>query len=119
MPVADVDEKHQITGTFCVNILGEFLPVQLIYSDVTDRCHPKVKFPGSFHITQSSNHCSNRLYCYRLKNIVIYCYLKKRIFTYLEKKHNDLKLEKIAKESLIFDVFKGQSTSGKSVTPKE
>ena len=35
-PIANVDYKHQITGTFCVNISGEFLPIQLIYSGVTE-----------------------------------------------------------------------------------
>ena len=44
VPIANVDDKRQITGTFSVNISGEFLPFQLIYSGVTDRCHPKVKF---------------------------------------------------------------------------
>ena len=38
---------------------GDFLPVQLIYGGVTDKCHPKIKFPKSFHITHSQNHWSN------------------------------------------------------------
>ena len=45
VPIANVDDNRQITGTFCVNISGEFLPIQLIYTGVTDRCHSKVKFP--------------------------------------------------------------------------
>ena len=53
IPIANVDDKRQITATFCVNIVGDFLPVQLIYGGVTDKCHPKVKFPESFHITPS------------------------------------------------------------------
>ena len=51
--IANVDDKRQITATVCVNIIGDFLPVQLIYEGVTD---PKVKFPKSFHITYSQNH---------------------------------------------------------------
>ena len=39
--IANVDDKRQITATFCVNIIGDLLPVQLIYGGVTD---PKVKF---------------------------------------------------------------------------
>ena len=103
VPIANVDDKRQITGTFCVNMPGEFLPIQLIYAGVTDRCHPKVKFPESFHITHSSNHWSN-------EPIVIE-YLKKIIFPYLEKKRKDLNLADNAKALLIFDVFKGQTTS--------
>ena len=33
-PMANVDHKFQITATFCVNIVGDFLPVQLIYGGV-------------------------------------------------------------------------------------
>ena len=76
VPIANVDDKREITGTFCVNISGEFLPIQLIYTGVTDRCHTKVKFPESFHINHSSNHWST-------EPIVIE-YLKKIIFPYLE-----------------------------------
>ena len=72
VPIVNVDDKHQITVTFCVNIPGEFLPIHLTYSGVTDRCHAKVKFPGSFRITHSSNHWSNEL--------IVIDYLKKVIF---------------------------------------
>ena len=59
VPIANVDDKRQITAIFCVNIVGDFVPVQQIYGGVTEQCHPKVKFPESFHITQSQNHWSN------------------------------------------------------------
>ena len=43
VPIGNVDNKRQITATLiCVNIVGDFLPVQLIYGGVTDKCHPKV-----------------------------------------------------------------------------
>ena len=41
VPVANVDNKRQITGTFCVNVSSEFLSIQLIYSGVTVRCYRK------------------------------------------------------------------------------
>ena len=97
VPIANVDDKRQITATFCVKIVGDFLPVQLIYGGVTDKCHPKVKFPESFRITHSQNHWSN-------EDIVME-YLKKIIFPYIKSKRQD------AKALLIFDVFKGQTTS--------
>ena len=103
VPIANVNYKDQITGTFCVNISGEFLPIELIYSGVTERCHPKKKFPGSFYITHSSNYWSNEP--------ILIDYLIKIIFPYLEKKRKDLKLEKYAKVFLIFNLFKGQTTS--------
>ena len=53
--IANADDEHQIAGTFCVNIPGEFLRVQMIYGNVTDRCHPSVKFPESFHIAHSQS----------------------------------------------------------------
>ena len=40
-----INDKCQITAVFCGTMLGEFLPVQLIYQGKTDRCHPKVSFP--------------------------------------------------------------------------
>ena len=103
VPVANIDDKRQITTTFCVNIVGNFLPVQLIYGIVTDKCHPKVKFPESFHITHSQNHWSN-------EDIVME-YLKKIISPYIKSKHRALKLSENAKALLIFNVFKGQRTS--------
>ena len=103
VPIANVDNKHQIAATFCVNIVSDFLPVQLIYGRVTDKCHPKVKFPESFHITHNQNHWSN-------KDIVME-YLNKIIFPYVKSKRQALKLPKNAKALLIFDVFKGQTTS--------
>ena len=72
VPIVNVDDKRQTTGTYSVNISGDFLPVQLIYSGVTDRCHSKVRFPGSFYITHSSTHCSNER--------IVVDYLKKIIF---------------------------------------
>ena len=39
VPIANIDDKRQITATFCVNIIGDFLPVQLIYEGFTDKCN--------------------------------------------------------------------------------
>ena len=94
--MTNVDDKRQITATFCDNIVGDFLSVQLIYGSVNDKCHPKVKFPELFHITHSQNHWSN-------KNIVME-YLKKLICPDIKSKRQALKLTEN-------DVFKGQTTS--------
>ena len=36
VPIGNLDDKRQITGTFAVNLSGEFLPIQLIYTGKTD-----------------------------------------------------------------------------------
>ena len=51
VPIANSDNKRQITGTFNVNLLGKFFPIQLIYAKTTNLCHPKVKFLSGFDIT--------------------------------------------------------------------
>ena len=98
--MANVDDKRQITATFWDNNVGEFLPVQLIYGNVNDKCHPKVKFQESFHITHSQNHWSN-------KNIVME-YLKKLICADIKSKRQALKLPEN-------DVFKGQTTGAEMI----
>lgn len=35
-----VNDKRQITAVFCGTLLGDFLPIQLIYKGKTNRCHP-------------------------------------------------------------------------------
>ena len=77
--------------------------MQLIYRGATDIGHPKVKFPGSSHIIHSQNHWSN-------EDIGMEC-LNKIIFLYIKSKHQALKLPENAKALLIFDVFKGLTTS--------
>ena len=59
--------------------------------------------PSKSLITHSQNHWSN-------EDIVME-YLKKIIFPYIKSKRQTLKLPGNAKALLIFDVFKGQTTS--------
>ena len=40
-------------------MLGEFLPVQLIYQGKSNKCHPSFQFQPEWHITHSPNHWSN------------------------------------------------------------
>ena len=92
--IVNVDDKRQIAATISVNIVGDFLPVQLIYEGVTDKYH---------YISHSQNYWSNE--------DVVMEYLKKIIFPYIKCKCQALTLSKNAKALLIFDVFKGQTTS--------
>ena len=74
VPIVYVDDKREITDTFCVNISGEFLPIQLIYSSCYRLCQED-DFFLPWAITQRLGTGEN------------------------------------AKTLLIFDVFKGQTTS--------
>ena len=38
-------DKRQITAVFCGSIVGDFLPIQLIYQGKTARCHPRSTGP--------------------------------------------------------------------------
>ena len=53
--IAGLKDKRQITAAFCGTILGDFLPVQLIYKGTTSRCHPRFNFPAGLNITHSKN----------------------------------------------------------------
>ena len=57
--IKGVDDKRQITTTFAVSCIGEFLPIHLIYAGKTDQCLPKYSFPPSFSVTFTENHWSN------------------------------------------------------------
>ena len=43
--VAAVDDKREITAVVAASMAGDLLPLQLLYTGVTERCHPTFKFP--------------------------------------------------------------------------
>ena len=53
-----LSDKRQITAVFCGSILGDFLPIRLIYKGKTLQCHPNFEFPSEWHITHSPKHWS-------------------------------------------------------------
>ena len=55
---AALSDKQQITAVFCGNLLGKFLPTQVIYKGKTKRCHPQLEFPSDWHRTHSAKHWS-------------------------------------------------------------
>ena len=102
VPITNVFDKRQITGTFAVTLAGDFLPIQIIYQGKTDRCHPEYKFPEKFRITHTENHWPNEEKCKEFVN--------KALMPYVNKKRQELKLQKKLEWLLIADVFKGQYT---------
>ena len=100
VPIKGVDDKRQITATFAVSSVGNFLPVQLIYAGKTSRCLPKFKFPEEFSVTFTENHWSNTTASIAFFNEII--------FPYLNKVKMDLGLPEEQFSLVIMDTFKGQ-----------
>ena len=95
-----VNDKRQITAIFCGILLGDFLPVQLIYKGKTPRCHPHFEFPSGWHITHSPKHWSTEQ--------TMLQYVEHIILPYMEKVRETLGDNKPA--LAIMDNFKGQIT---------
>ena len=58
IPIAQSDDKRQITGVFTVTATGKYLSLQVIYQGKTVRCHPKIAPPAGWDIWHSDNHRS-------------------------------------------------------------
>ena len=99
-----VNDKRQITAIFCGTLLGDFLPVQLIYEGKTPRCHPHFEFPSGWHITHSPKHWST--------GQTMLQYVEHIILPYVEKVRKTLGDNKPA--LAIMDNFKGQITESVS-----
>ena len=102
--IGGLDDKRQITAVFAASLIGDFLPVQLVYQGKTDACHLSLRFPPEWDITHTPNHWSNEDTMER--------YLENIIEPYVTKKREELKLAKDFPALMIFDCFKGQVTEG-------
>ena len=56
--MVDQNDYRQITAVFCGSLQGDFLPVQVIYTGKTTKCHPHFEFPPGWHVTHSPSHWS-------------------------------------------------------------
>ena len=74
--VAGANDKRQITAVFCGSLVGNFLPVQVIYQGKTPRCHPKFQFPPEWDITHSPKHWSNEEIMIQYVDNIIIPYIK-------------------------------------------
>ena len=95
-------DKRQITAVFCGTLLGEFLPVQLIYGGKTSRCHAQYSFPSDWHVTHSENHWSSEK--------TMLAYIKEIIVPYVDRIRDQLNVDESQAALAIFDHFKGQLT---------
>ena len=95
-----LNDKRQITVVFCGNILGAFLPIQVIYQGKTERCHPHFNFPSHWDITHSPKHWSTEE--------TMLQYVQQIIVPFVEQMREFLEEDKAA--VVIKDNFKGQVT---------
>ena len=100
VPIKGVDDKRQITATFAVSSIGEFLSMQFIYGGKTKRSLPRYEFPASFSVGFTENHWSNTD-----KSLEFFDEI---IFPYFEKKKEENGLHKEQHSLVIMDTFKGQ-----------
>ena len=100
--VAGVGDKRMITAVFCGSLVGDFLPVQVIYQGKTDRCHPRFEFPSDWNITHSPKHWSNEQ--------TMFQYIEHIIIPYVTASRQNFEGDTPA--LVILDNFKGQVTKG-------
>ena len=108
VPISNIDDKRMITGSFCVSMKGDFIPIQLIYAGKTNRCHPKIKFPKRFHVTHTPIHWSNEK--------VHMKYLEKIVFPYVENVRSHESAGKIRKLRSSTTFSKGKQQVHKCIT---
>ena len=93
-----INDKRLITAVFCGSLVGDFLPIQVIYKGKTPRCHPHYQFPLDWDITHSPKHWSNEK--------TMLQYVKKVIIPYVERIRESFDPDTPA--LVIMDNFKGQ-----------
>ena len=84
---------------FCGNLLGAFLPIQLIYKAKTNQCHPSFNFPPGWDITHAPKHWSNEETLIQYVNNIFVPFVEKIRQLFDEDK-----------PVVIMDNFKGQIT---------
>lgn len=73
--IAGANDNWQNTA-FCGTLVGDFLPVKLIYKDRTPACHPKIQCPPDWDITHSPKHWSNKETMIQYTNNIVTPYIK-------------------------------------------
>ena len=74
--IVGVNDKRQITAVFCGTLLGDFLPIQLIYQGKTQRCHPRYEFPLEWQVTHLPKHWSTEQTMLKYIEHIIVLYVK-------------------------------------------
>ena len=95
-----LQDKRQITAVLCGSVVGDFLPVQLIYKGKTNWCHPTFDFPSGWDITHLEKHWSTET--------TMLQYIDNIIGPYVDRIQQLFNHEKPA--VVVMDNFKGQVT---------
>lgn len=99
--VCGANDKRLITAVFCGSLVGDFLPIQVIYQGKTARCHPHYEFPPEWDITHSPKHWSTET--------TMIQYIQKIIIPYINGARQAFQDDTSA--LIIMDNFKGQITT--------
>ena len=99
--IGGASDKRLITVMFCGSLVGDFLPIQVIYQGKTARCHPRFEFPPVWDITHSPKHWSNET--------TMIQYIEKIIVPYVNSVRESIGTDTPA--VIIMDNFKGQVTT--------
>ena len=91
------DDKRAITALLGITFKGGMIPPQLIYTGITDRCHPHYEFPDDWHITHTSSHWSDE--------DTMKLYVAEILIPYFERMREYYELPDDHKALLILDTF--------------
>ena len=97
--IAALGDKRQITTTLACTLAGDLLPIQVIYTGKTERCHPTFPYPSGFDVWHSPNHWANEETTLR--------FIEKIIIPFINNVRSKLGTPE-QKALVIFDVFRGQ-----------
>ena len=98
--VKGIDDKRQITDTFAVSAVGDFLLMELIYTGYTKRCPQTFDFLCDFIITFTKKHCFN------MEKAIEY--FEKIIFPFFQKTTGKHHYPKEQMSLVVMDTFKRQ-----------
>lgn len=101
VPLTGLNDKRQVTAVLCGNLIGDFLPPQIVYQGTTRRCHPRYEFPRDWDITHSPKHWSTEE--------TMVQYIHNIICPFVESSRDRLNCTDTA-ALVIIDNFKGQIT---------
>ena len=79
IPIADLDDKPEITVVLAVTLAGEYLPPQILYQGKTERCHPAIEFPSEWDVWHTENHWCNKATMTRYAEKIIFMFIRKKV----------------------------------------
>ena len=82
VPIAGIDDKHQVTTVLTCSMTGEFLTPQVIYQGKSTRSLPSYKLPADWDVTYTPKHWANEETSLQ--------YLQKLILPFIEQKREEL-----------------------------